>query len=135
MMPQMPPFMMPPWGMNMNMMNQGQESSSDDEETQRNAEPKAASATATAAAPPAPIAASAGSGDMVVTDGDAVVSRSVSCLRALPRTRLSEILEKLDPAFEATLTSELSQAGLLAVLFLFTRLKPNTQVCVLSSLG
>ena len=59
---------------------------------------------------------------------DAAISRSCTYLKNVPRNRLSDCLERLDPALEATYTAELSTNGLLALLWVWTRMKPCVKV-------
>ena len=59
---------------------------------------------------------------------DAAISRSCTYLKNVPRNRLSDCLERLDPALEATYTAELSSNGLLALLWVWTRMKPCVKV-------
>ena len=65
---------------------------------------------------------------------DQIVTRSASLLKNIPRRWLSEICERLDAAFDATLTANLSVTGLLACIYLFTRMRPCVQMSVLRAL-
>ena len=55
-------------------------------------------------------------------------------VRQLPRWFIQEVIEFLNPNFDATLVADLSQHGLLSLLFLFCRIKPNVRVTELRSL-
>ena len=56
------------------------------------------------------------------------ISRSCSYVRQLPRWMLQETLEFLNQNFDATLVADLTVNGLLALVFLFTRIRPNVRV-------
>ena len=99
-----------------------------------------------AAAPAAPVVApvvapAAPAGDGAPEDfhstllSDAAISRSCTYLKNVPRNRLSDCLERLDPALEATYTAELSSNGLLALLWVWTRMKPCVKVSDLRHLA
>ena len=92
-----------------------------------------------AAAPAAPVGAApadpaAPAGDGAPEDfhstllSDAAISRSCTYLKNVPRNRLSDCLERLDPSLEATYTAELTSNGLLALLWVWTRMKPCVKV-------
>ena len=67
--------------------------------------------------------------------GDCVICRLVMYLRQMPRNRLGEWLESLSPGvLDATLTAELSCAGVLYLLWLFTRMRPSVRVSDLRDL-
>lgn len=117
----MNPMMMNP--MMAGMMNQQEESSSDEQP----AEAKAAAPVA----PAAPVSQCEDHGRQQRGGLAQVISKSVTTIRHVPRVHLSEMCETLDPMFEASLTSELSVVGLLALVYLFTRLRPCTQISVL----
>ena len=53
------------------------------------------------------------------------ISRSVTFLKTVPRQRLSEGLEWVRKDLDATVTHGLSSEGLLAVVFMLTRLTPS----------
>ena len=96
------------------------------------AAPQVAAPPLQAPAPPQP-----GQGNMgPVEDNelDQIVTRSASLLKNIPRRWLSEICERLDAAFDATLTANLSVTGLLACNYLFTRMRPCVQMSVLRAL-
>ena len=67
-----------------------------------------------------------------LTDG--LISRSCTYVKQLPRNRLSECLESLEPALDASYTAELSAQGLLSLLWLFCRIKPAVKISDLRSL-
>ena len=56
------------------------------------------------------------------------ISRSVTFLKTVPRQRLSEGLEWVRKDLDATVTHSLSSEGLLAVLYMLTRLKPSCRI-------
>ena len=56
------------------------------------------------------------------------ISRSVTFLKTVPRQRLSEGLEWIRKDLDATVTHGLSSEGLLAVVFMLTRLKPSSRI-------
>ncbi len=60
---------------------------------------------------------------------DAMITRSASTLRNLPRNRLSEALEAICPVLESGYTAELSISGCLMLLWILTRMKPLTKIC------
>ena len=65
---------------------------------------------------------------------DGLISRSCTYVKQLPRNRLSECLEALEPALDASYTAELSSQGLLSLLWLFCRIKPAVKISDLRSL-
>ena len=83
---------------------------------------------AVAPAPPLMPVALAAPPPFVMEDAS-VVTRSASMVKSLPRARLSEALEFVDGRFDATFTSELSQVGLLAMVFVWCRIKPSVRIC------
>ena len=56
------------------------------------------------------------------------ISRSVTFVKTAPRQRLSEGLEWIRKDLDATVTHSLSSEGLLAVLYMLTRLKPSCRI-------
>ena len=58
----------------------------------------------------------------------ALITRSSSMLRQLPRIRLVAALEKLDPEVDAGYVANLSQKGVVILLWLYTRLRPATKM-------
>ena len=65
---------------------------------------------------------------------DALISRSCTYVKQLPRNRLSETLEAVAPMLDSTFTSELSLNGLLMLLWLFCRVKPAVKISDLRDL-
>lgn len=61
------------------------------------------------------------------------ISRSLTYVRQLPRWFLQEVVEYLNSNFDSTLVADLTQHGLLALLFLFCRIKPNVRISELRS--
>ena len=59
---------------------------------------------------------------------DALISRSVTYVKQLPRNRVSESLEAVDGQLDASFTSELSSDGCLIVLWLYCRVKPCVKI-------
>lgn len=66
---------------------------------------------------------------------DALISRSVTYIKQLPRNRMSETLEAVDSTLDASFTSELSVSGCLMMLWLYCRIKPSVKVSDLSTLA
>ena len=66
---------------------------------------------------------------------DMLISRSITYIKTIPRNRLSEVLESLSPSLDSTWCAELSMEGLLALLWLYTRLKPNLRISDLRHIG
>ena len=97
---------------------------------------RAAAAAAPAAAPraPAPTPGHLMGMNPYNTGDDAAISRSSSLLRGIPRRRLTCALEKLNQEMDAGFVSEMSQKGLLILLWLFTRLRPSTKIAHLRPL-
>ena len=136
-------MMMNPMAASM-MMNPMRNHQSHPESSESESEPAGAKAAPPAPAP-APVTAAPANEEALVTHGvpgvndgpvqdaelDSVITRSASLLKGLPRRWLSEIMERLDSSFDATLTANLSVLGLLACLYLFTRMRPSMQVSVL----
>ena len=65
---------------------------------------------------------------------DALISRSVTYVKQLPRNRVSETLEAVDGQLDASFTSELSSDGYLIVLWLYCRVKPCVKISDLRAL-
>lgn len=59
---------------------------------------------------------------------DAHISRSITYIRHLPRNRLSEVVEFCCGALDATMTAQLSQNGMLALLWIYTRIVPQVKI-------
>lgn len=87
-----------------------------------------------AVATPGPAAPPVSMGLPYNTGDDAAISRSSSLLRGLPRRRLTVALERLNGELDAGFVSELSQKGLLILLWMLTRLRPSTKVTHLRAL-
>ena len=66
---------------------------------------------------------------------DALISRSCTYIKQLPRNRISETLENVDATLDASFTSELSLSGCLMVLWLFCQVKQAVKVSDLSALA
>ena len=56
------------------------------------------------------------------------ISRSVTYVKNLPRQRLGEVLERIDQRLDSTFTSECSPAGLLCLLWVYTRIRPQVKL-------
>ena len=143
MMPQMPHMGMHP----QNMMTSGMASSSDEDDQAEptataSSEPVASKASAAAPPPPGQVAQSNEhievARHMQQFPSEAMkqrISRSCSYVRQLPRWMLQETLEFLNENFDATLVADLSVNGLLALVFLFARIRPNVRVSELRVLA
>ena len=59
---------------------------------------------------------------------DSYISRSVTYVKNMPRQHLAICMEYVDPRLELAYTSECSQIGLLALLWLYSRVKPFVKV-------
>ena len=155
MIPQMMPQMMPHGGMHPMMFSNGgmpqmmptmppmvptAESDSESSHEQPAAAPATAAPSSSAAGAPPPSNTSNQSHDVPEQSfgfSDAMkqrISRSMTYVRQLPRWFIQEVVEFLNPNFDATLVADLSQHGLLSLLFLFCRIKPNVRVSELRSL-
>ena len=119
-------------------------SSSDEEEdhgeqgTSCGVEAKAAAPVQTPAAVPAVGSMSNSAKHMQAFPSEAMkqrISRSCSYVRQLPRWMLQETLEFLNENFDATLVADLSVNGLLSLIVLFTRIRPNVRVSELRALA
>lgn len=147
MMPQMPHMGIPPQA----MMTSGVASSSDEDdqaEPTATAASESAAAKASASAPPPPAGQTAQSHEhqehaevvshMQKFPSEAMkqrISRSCSYVRQLPRWMLQETLEFLNENFDCTLVADLSINGLLALVFMFARIRPNVRVTELRVLA
>ena len=56
------------------------------------------------------------------------ISRSVTYVKNMPRQRLGEVLELVDRRLDSTFTSECSPAGLLCLLWVYTRIRPMVKL-------
>ena len=52
------------------------------------------------------------------------ISRSYTYVKNIPRNRISEVMEEVDPSLDPAFSSELSTDGLLTVMWLYCRVKP-----------
>lgn len=149
--PQMMPQMMPHGGMHPMMFSNGgmpmmstmppmvptAESDSESSHEPPAAAPVAAapSSSAAGAAPPSNPSHDAPPPSIGFSDAmKQKISRSMTYVRQLPRWFIQEVVEFLNPNFDATLVADLSQHGLLSLLFLFCRIKPNVRITELRSL-
>ena len=119
MMPGMMPGMMPNGGM--------MESSSEDDERDRRAAAPAAPAAAPAPAAEAP--------QLQPSTEQTKISSSASCIRKVPRCHLSKTVATLCPFLDSSWTADLSPAGLMGLLYILTRIKPNSNLCDLGSMA
>ena len=62
---------------------------------------------------------------------DAVITRSASSIKSLGKCRLGQAVEWLQECLDATMVADLSSDGLLILLWLLCRVKPNVQICSL----
>ena len=85
-------------------------------------------------APASPLRAGVGNGDAIQDEFNArrnaeqYISRSVTYVKNMPRQYLALCMEFLDPRMDMTYTSECSTNGLLALLWLYCRVKPYVKV-------
>ena len=63
----------------------------------------------------------------------AEIPRSVTYIFKLPRARLSEACEELNDNLDGSVTCELSNQGLLILIWLLTRLRPSTSIAAFSA--
>ena len=124
----------------------GEEVSSEEEDDFLNGDDTSSSAAGSNAAHAAPVAGSAGPAGSGLDSmslipppaiydksDEASISRSSSLLKGIPRRRLTAALGKLHKEFEAGYLNELSQRGLLILLWLLTRLRPSARISHLSA--
>ena len=64
---------------------------------------------------------------------DGKISKASTKLVAVPRTRLAECLEKLDNRLDVTFTADFTQTSLLQLMWLLTRMKPETPITTFRS--
>lgn len=115
------PMMMPFPGMGM------PESSSSEPESVPAAAPSA---------PPGPAAAPlAVPGAPVPPTVTAEFSRSQTFVRSLGHKDLSFLVEDLEEKMDSSWTADLSKTGLLALIYTFSRVKPNSRLCDLRFLA
>ena len=122
MMPGMMPGMMPNGGM--------MESSSEDDERDRRG--RDSTAAAAPAAAPAPVAVAP---QLQPSTEQTKISSSASCIRKVPRCHLSKTVATLCPFLDSSWTADLSPAGLMGLLYILTRIKPNSNLCDLGSMA
>lgn len=147
-----PMMTMPPWGMQgmgMPGMQQPESSSSSEEEVPTQPGQPSAPAAPVAGGSAALVAGGAEqaaqspqpsvpfhlSHPAEMEEFATMIKRSATSFKSLGRKWLSEIVEQLDSAFEASLTAELSNQGLLALIYLMTRMKPGLQITSLRFLA
>ena len=65
---------------------------------------------------------------------DALITRSATYLKNIARNRLSDGLERMHSQFDATYTAECTRNGLLCLLWIMCRLKPNVKISDLRTL-
>ena len=59
---------------------------------------------------------------------DAQISRSITYVKNVPRNRISEVLEEVDPQLHPAFTSELTPEGMLTTMWLYCRVKPTVKI-------
>ena len=64
---------------------------------------------------------------------DGKISKASTKLVAVPRTRLAECLEKLDNRLDVTFTADFTHTSLLQLMWLLTRMKPETPITTFRS--
>lgn len=128
MMPQMMPMM---GGMPMVLPPQDQGSSSDEDTTSRRKKAKVAAEPSGAASSDGP---GYHRGKKYCKTIDAVITRSASSSKSLGKCRLGQAVEWLQECLDATMVADLSSDGLLILLWLLCRVKPNVQICSLRDL-
>lgn len=67
-------------------------------------------------------------------DDDALISRSTTMVRLIFRARLTDLIKSLCKDLDPALTADLTMGGMLTVLWLLGRLKPNTKISDLRAL-
>ena len=139
--------MMNPMNMGMNMpgmMGGGSVLAEADEDHQADLDDLASSsggAASSAGAEPAPVVAAPpavpNEDDEMCHQrlGDALITRSATYLKNIGRNRLSDLVERLHPTLDATYTAECSRNGLLCLIWVFTRVKPNVKISDLRKLA
>ena len=136
MMPQMMPMM---GGMPMVLPPQDQGSSSDEgDTTSRRKKVKVSAEPSGAASSDVPVTDPEGPGyhrgKKYCKTIDAVITRSASSIKSLGKCRLGQAVEWLQECLDATMVADLSSDGLLILLWLLCRVKPNVQICSLRDL-
>jgi len=56
------------------------------------------------------------------------ITGSASILHALPKTRRAQLLEHIDPRLDAALTADLDTESISKILWMLTKVKPNTKI-------
>ena len=89
--------------------------------------------------PPQPIAPQqeadeSDNNDSSTDSQDAKITTSASMMKGLPRVWLSTVVEKVEPMLDSTYTSELSRVGLLALIWIWCRVKPGVKISELRAL-
>ena len=56
------------------------------------------------------------------------ITRSACALQGVPKIRLSELVETINPDFDSAVTAEFDQITLAMLIWIFTRIKPKTKV-------
>ena len=131
--------MMPPMTPPMTMPHHGAEESDEEEQAVpplAKAAPAAVSGVGSSGVGSSSVVSSSAVMSAVVENDPAaalqdsgLISRSVTYVRQLPRNRLGETLEALSGAvLDAAVTAELTQDGLLILLWLFCRIKPCVKI-------
>lgn len=118
-MPMMNPAMMGPMGMGMQ-----QDDGSSEKEVERAVRRRPAPA-ASSAAPPGPVTEAPTSQAEGTLRLQEPISRAHGFVASLGIDRLSQQLELLNPLFDSTMTCDMSKEGLLIMIWIVTRVKPN----------
>ena len=63
------------------------------------------------------------------------ISRSITYIKNIPRNRISEVMEEMDPSLDPAFSSELTTDGLLTVMWLYCRVKPTVRISDLRDLA
>ena len=139
MMPQMMPMMGGMPGMQMVVPSQDPDSSSDEDTTSRKKKSKTTEADSSgiggSSAPVDPEGPGYHRGKKYCKTIDAVITRSASSIKSLGKCRLGQAVEWLQECLDATMVADLSSDGLLILLWLLCRVKPNVQICSLRYLS
>lgn len=133
------PMMMQAMGMNQDEDDHDEVPDNHSVETSSMVSPSAVAAPA--AAPPAMVVSPAVVSPAGVPPGlpeenpddfnalqDSAISRSVTYVKTLPRLRLSEALEYIHPSLDAAMTAQLTPHGLLALLWVMTKMTPTIKI-------
>ena len=126
--------MMPPMTPPMTMPHHGAEESDEEEQAVpplAKAAPAASSSVVSSSAAMSAVVENdpTATAALAAPQDSGLISRSVTYVRQLPRNRLGETLEALSGAvLDAAVTAELTQDGLLILLWLFCRIKPCVKI-------